>query len=45
MLTSYMQLSPAPGLRWLVPALYLKLLVGHLLREEPYQDSAHWDAA
>lgn len=40
MLNSYMQLAPAPGLEWLIPALYLKLLVSHLLHEEPYQDPA-----
>lgn len=29
-------LSPTPGLEWFVPLFYLKLLVSHILREEPY---------
>ncbi len=28
--------GPTPGFEWLVPALGLKLLAGHILREEPY---------
>ena len=27
---------PTPGLEWFIPLLFLKLLVSHLLREEPY---------
>jgi hypothetical protein len=30
-------LSPTPGLEWFLPVFYLKLLVCHLLREEPYR--------
>jgi hypothetical protein len=28
--------TPTPGLEWFIPLLFLKLLVSHLLREEPY---------
>jgi hypothetical protein len=28
--------APTPGLEWFIPLLFLKLLVSHLLREEPY---------
>lgn len=30
-------LPPVAGFEWLVPALYLKILYGHLVREEPYR--------
>jgi hypothetical protein len=30
-------LEPTPGLEWFVPFLLLKLVVAHLLREEPYR--------
>ena len=30
-------LSPTPGLEWFLPLFYLKLLVSHLVREEPYR--------
>lgn len=29
--------APTPGLEWFIPFLFLKLLVSHLLREEPYR--------
>ncbi len=29
--------TPTPGLQWFIPLLFLKLLVSHLLREEPYR--------
>lgn len=29
-------LTPTAGLEWFVPFLFLKLLISHLLREEPY---------
>jgi hypothetical protein len=29
--------TPAPGLEWFIPVFLLKLLVSHLLREEPYR--------
>ncbi|CAG0932356.1 hypothetical protein TFLX_02561 [Thermoflexales bacterium] len=32
--------SPTPGLEWFIPLLFLKLLVSHLLREEPYSPEA-----
>ena len=32
----YLITAPA-GFEWLVPALYLKILYGHLVREEPYR--------
>lgn len=35
-LTQY-AFSPTPGLEWFLPFLFLKLLVSHLLREEPYR--------
>ena len=28
--------APTPGLEWFIPLLFLKLLVSHVLREEPY---------
>lgn len=31
---------PTPGLEWFVPLLFLKLIVSHLLREEPYPPGA-----
>jgi hypothetical protein len=30
-------LAPLPGLEWFVPVLYLKMIIGHLVREEPYR--------
>lgn len=33
--------SPTPGLEWFIPFLFLKLLVCHLLREEPYRPFAY----
>ena len=27
---------PTPGLEWFIPILFIKLLAGHVLREEPY---------
>ncbi len=35
-LTQY-AFSPTPGLEWFLPFLFPKLLVSHLLREEPYR--------
>lgn len=29
--------APTPGLEWFIPVFLLKLLVSHLLREEPYR--------
>jgi hypothetical protein len=32
--------APTVGLEWFIPFLFLKLLVSHLLREEPYRPAA-----
>ena len=29
--------TPTPGLEWFIPVLFLKLIIGHLVREEPYR--------
>jgi hypothetical protein len=29
--------TPTPGLEWVVPFLFLKLLLSHLLKEAPYR--------
>ncbi|MBY8999542.1 MAG: hypothetical protein KGD64_01380 [Candidatus Heimdallarchaeota archaeon] len=29
--------SSTPGLEWFIPVLFLKLLLGHLVKEEPYR--------
>jgi hypothetical protein len=26
-----------PGLEWIVPILFVKVILGHLVREEPYR--------
>lgn len=36
LLNQYM-LQPVWGFEWLLPALFLKLIYGHLVREEPYR--------
>jgi hypothetical protein len=30
-------IQPVPGFEWLVPALFLKIVYGHIVREEPYR--------
>jgi hypothetical protein len=30
-------LPPVWGFEWLIPALFLKIVYGHLVREEPYR--------
>jgi len=30
-------IAPVPGFEWFVPALMMKILYGHLVREEPYR--------
>ncbi len=30
-------LTPIPGLEWVVPLLFLKLIMGHIVKEEPYR--------
>jgi hypothetical protein len=37
LLISLYAFAPTPGLEWLVPVYFLKLLVAHLTREEPYR--------
>ncbi|MBE7386020.1 MAG: hypothetical protein F6J95_032120 [Leptolyngbya sp. SIO1E4] len=32
--------SPTPGMEWVLPFLFLKLLVSHLLKEAPYRPEA-----
>ena len=32
-------IRPVPGFEWLVPALFLKIVYGHIVREEPYRPS------
>ena len=29
--------SPTPGLEWFIPVLFLKILLGHIVKEEPYR--------
>ncbi|NWF68094.1 MAG: hypothetical protein HXY40_03325 [Chloroflexi bacterium] len=36
-LITFYGLSPTPGLEWFIPVYYVKLLVSHALREEPYR--------
>ncbi|MBN1259074.1 MAG: hypothetical protein JXB35_00195 [Anaerolineae bacterium] len=33
-------IEPAAGFAWLAPALFLKIVYGHLVREEPYRPAA-----
>jgi hypothetical protein len=40
LLISLYALTPTPGLEWLIPVYFLKLLVSHLTREEPYRPVA-----
>jgi hypothetical protein len=30
-------IRPVPGFEWLIPALFLKIVYGHVVREEPYR--------
>ncbi len=32
---------PVQGFEWFVPALMIKILYGHLVREEPYRPVTH----
>jgi hypothetical protein len=36
---SFYGFPPAPGMAWFIPFLFLKLLVSHLVREEPHRPS------
>ncbi len=37
LLANYYFVAPVPGFEWFVPALFLKIVYGHLVREEPYR--------
>jgi hypothetical protein len=39
-LTNYYLIAPLHGFEWLVPALMLKILYGHVVREEPYRPAS-----
>lgn len=30
-------IRPVPEFEWLIPALFLKIVYGHIVREEPYR--------
>ncbi|MEJ2487851.1 MAG: hypothetical protein P8Y68_19210 [Anaerolineales bacterium] len=34
--TNFYLIEPVPGFKWLGPLLFLKIVYGHLVREEPY---------
>jgi hypothetical protein len=36
-LINFYLVEAIPGFEWLIPALFLKILYGHLVREEPYR--------
>lgn len=36
-LVNVYMITPVPGFEWLVPALFLKIVYGHMVREEPYR--------
>ncbi|MFX0108325.1 MAG: hypothetical protein ACFE7R_08580 [Candidatus Hodarchaeota archaeon] len=36
-LLSLYVVTPVPGFEWFIPMFFLKLVIGHLVREEPYQ--------
>jgi hypothetical protein len=38
LLVSTYILTPIPGLEWFMPFLFLKLVMGHIVREEPYRE-------
>lgn len=33
-------IEPVPGFEWLIPLLFMKIVYGHLVREEPYRKKA-----
>jgi hypothetical protein len=37
-LLNYYFLQPVAGFEWLMPALFLKIVYGHIVREEPYRE-------
>ncbi len=43
LLLNYYVLSPTVGLEWFLPFFFLKLLVSHLIREEPYRPDEAFD--
>ena len=36
-LVNYYVLPPVAGFEWFIPALFLKIVYGHIVREEPYR--------
>ena len=36
-LANYYMIQPVSGFEWLIPALFLKIVYGHIVREEPYR--------
>ena len=38
-------IAPVPGFEWFIPALFLKIIYGHLVREEPYRPAQRPSAA
>jgi hypothetical protein len=38
-LTNYYLIQPPLGFEWLVPVLFIKIILAHLVREEPYRPS------
>jgi tellurite resistance protein TehA-like permease len=37
-LVNYYFLPPVVGFEWFIPALFLKIVYGHIVREEPYRE-------
>ena len=37
MVGNYYLIEPVSGFEWLIPVLYLKIVYGRLVREEPYR--------
>lgn len=36
-LVNFYLIAPVPGFEWLMPLLFLKIIYGHLVKEEPYR--------
>jgi hypothetical protein len=34
---NYYFITPVPGFEWFIPALFIKIIYGHIVREEPYR--------
>ena len=37
LLVNFYILLPTPGMEWFIPVFFLKLVIGHLVQEEPYR--------